>query len=257
LVLWKEFNKGKTAREAVILFNPGGVLMSSIKLAIYFAVLLLVPFWFNNLFGAEYFPRNLDMPAGDKGRFEWLSSKVLEEMKESPLWQKVKSPNAISYRFTYIPAKGGEPVVLRLDRITKGKWILTIKQADYSSESEFKVNRKRPLTRGEINQFQELFSRLKFSELPTVGALEAEDVMDGSTWILEAVENGRYHMIRRISPTGGIWITVPDEIKGFEKLRREQGYPYIDRATSETVNKRLVAVGEFLLNLSDLNIRVY
>jgi hypothetical protein len=104
----------------------------------------------------------------------------------------------------------------------------------------------------EIQEFQLLFTQLQFWELPAVGAPEAEEMFDGSTWVLEAVENGRYHLIRRRAPKSLTWF---DE--GYEKWREEEGYPYIDRATSVEVNKRLVLVGELLMRLSGLKLEVY
>ncbi|MGO9017297.1 MAG: hypothetical protein ACLQVJ_03005 [Syntrophobacteraceae bacterium] len=222
------------------------------------AILLLISFWFTNSLAVQYFPDKLNMPASAKRDLISAYSELLESMKEPPIWPKAKDQKAISYRLTFRIAKGGPRVVLRLDRIAKTKWVLTVKQVDYdysSDKLEFRVNRKQRLTGDEVSQFKELFAQLQFWELPTVGALEAEEMFDGTNWLLEAVENGRYHLMRRHAPNSDYWPSSRWDAEGFQQVREREGYPYIDRATSVRVNKRLVALGEFLVKLSGLKLR--
>jgi hypothetical protein len=40
-------------------------------------------------------------------------------------------------------------------------------------------------------------------------------------------------------------------------MEKEEGYPDIDQATSEEVNRRLVAVGEYLVKLSGLKVELH
>jgi hypothetical protein len=221
------------------------------------AIFFMIAFWFSELLGAEYFPKELDMPAREKTILVGIYSNLLASMKESPLFPLAIDPNKVTYRFIYLSARGGKSVVLRLDRVNKTKWVLIVKQRDgFSPKEGLIINRKKCLAEAEVNQFQKLLAQLQFWQLPTVGALEAEEVLDGIRWILEGVENGRYHLVRRISPKSGIWDSVPDDTERFEKLRQEQGYPYIDRATNDEVNRRLVEVGEFLVKLSGLELKI-
>jgi hypothetical protein len=120
-----------------------------------------------------------------------------------------------------------------------------------------KVDRKKNLTNKQLGDFVKLFNALDFWGQPAVGAVEIEhDLLDGSAWILEAVEDGRYHFIRRLSPGDELW---PSEgARWYQKLREKEDWPYIDKATNDEVNRNLVAVGEFLLRLSDLELnRIY
>ena len=221
-------------------------------------ILLLISFWFSDLLAEQYFPDDLNMPAREKQRFVSGYSEFLRSMNEPPLWPLAKDRNRISYRFIYHPALR-EPVILRLDRNAKGKWVLTVKQADYSpSDEDFRVNRKKPLAKEEVAKFQGLFNQLQFSELPSVGALEHEDIwFDPATWILEGVRNGRYHLIRRIVPNSTEWFSNPRDRGTPEDFKEKEGYPNIDRATSEEVNRKLVAVGEYLVKLSGLRLELH
>jgi hypothetical protein len=222
------------------------------------AILLLITFWFSDLLAAQYFPDDLNIPAREKQGFMSHYSKLLESMKEPPLWLLAKDPNKLSYRLIYHPAIR-EPVILRLDRINKKNWILTIKQADYSpSDKDFRVNRKRRLSKEEVKEFQELFAQLQFWELPAVGALEHEDIwFDPTTWILEGVQSGRYHLVRRIVPNSTEWFADSRDAATLQNLKEKEGYPDIDRATSEEINRRLVAVGKFLVRLPGLKLELH
>jgi hypothetical protein len=224
------------------------------------AILLLISFWFSDLLAAQYFPDDLNMPAREKRAFVSGYPKVFKSMKETPLWLLAKDRKKISYRLIQSQRNkehwSRQWVILRLDRSAKMSWVLTIKQTKRSrSDQNSKVNRKRRLSKEEVKEFQELFAQLQFWELPSVGALEHEEgwLDFPSIWILEAVENGRYHLVQRIVPTSTHW--VPD--RQYQRMKEEEGYPDIDRATSEEVNRRLVAVGEFLVNLSGLELELH
>ncbi len=222
-------------------------------------ILLLISFWFSDLLAAQYFPDDLNMPARVKQWFVGSTSDFLQSINEPPLRPTIKDRNAVSYRFTFRGFKH-RPMIIRLDEIAQKKWILTVKQTDYPlSDMVLKVDRKRSLTKEEVVQFHELFAELQFWQLPPVGALEVEgEIMDGTTWILEAVENGRYHIITRHSPKDSdrYWVSDHREVVALQKIKEKEGYPDIDRATSEEVNRKLVAVGEYMVKLSGLKLEL-
>ncbi|SPF50140.1 exported hypothetical protein [Syntrophobacter sp. SbD1] len=223
-------------------------------------ILLMITLCVSNLLAAQYFPDDLNMPARVNQSFVKAESKFLESMKEPPLWPRAKDPNAISYRLSCTGFKQ-KPVIFRLDRITNTKWVLTTKQADYwPANNVSKLNRKQSLTKEEVVQFQKLFTELQFWQLPSVGAFEVEEeIMDGTTWILEAVEKGRYHLVRRRAPRDSdrFWFSDPRHAAELQKIKEKEGYPDIDRDTSAEVNNKLVAVGEFLVKLSGLKVEVH
>ena len=219
------------------------------------ATLLLVLLRIGVLLGAEYLPSDINMPPQEKKILLGMYSRALVATNEPALWRLAEDRKNVSYRFGYL--RTGKSVILRLDRVRKTKWILTVKQVD-SADEGMAVNRKKVLTAEDVSHFQHLFALLQFWQLPTVGALEAEYfLLDGTWWILEAVENGRYHIMRRRSPDFRSWNTVPDYAQLIDKLRKEDGYPYIDRATSDEANKKLIELGDFFVKLSGLQLKMY
>jgi len=203
---------------------------------------------------AGILPDDLQVPVQVKEHDLGFYSEILESMGEQALWTMSGDVNAVSYRFTYIRSKD-EPVVLRLDS-TKAGYVLSIKQGDSARLSKLKVDQKKNLTNEQWDDFVNLFNALDFWEQPTVGAVEIErDLLDGSAWILEAVENGRYHFIRRLSPGEVPWPS-PKDARWYQRYREKEGWPCcIDKDASDEVNRNLMAVGRFLLRLSDLNLR--
>ncbi len=225
------------------------------------AILLMISFLFSDLLAGQYFPDDLDMPVRDKQASMSVSSKILKSMKEPPLWLLAKDREKISYRLIYREHWGyRHQVILRLDQSAMGTWVLIIKETNYfASDEDFKLNRKRRLSKEEIKKFQELFTQLQFWELPSVGALEHEAIwLDyPPIWVLEAVENERYHLVRRIVPNSTEWEADPRDAAVLQNFKEKEGYPSIDRATSEEVNKKLVAVGEYLVKLSSLELKLH
>jgi hypothetical protein len=221
-------------------------------------ILLLVSFWFSDLLAAKFFPDDLNIPVGMKQWFVKSISEFLKSMKEQPLWSEAKDRNRISYRFILKQGWAYKDVVMfRIDQGTKNNWSLTVKQTDhFPSKGDFKATRKR-LSIKEVKGFQELFAQLQFWELPSVGAPQHEVLMFKDyppIWILEAVHDRRYQVIRRIAPKNtSAWGSDPQMLKIF----KDQGYPDIDRATSEEINRKLVAVGEYLVKLSGLKLELH
>jgi hypothetical protein len=211
------------------------------------------------LFGAQYFPEEIDIPATLKSLETQLFSGVLESIGEPALWQLAEDRNVVSYRFMYLQSRG-EPVVLRLDRSSEKAWILTVKQVSSSSKSKLAVNRKVDLPQVKFVKFRKLFDALDFWKLPTVGAVEQEINLFGGTYcILESVENGHYHLVVRRSPKDSDerWVSDPNMAKEFQKLKEDGGFPDIDRATSGETSRKLLAVCEYLMSLSSLKIKVH
>ena len=148
-------------------------------------------------------------------------------------------------------------VMFRIDQGAKDYWSLTVKQTDHlPSKGDFKATRKR-ISKEEVKEFLELFAQFQFWELPSVGAPQHEVLVWKDyppIWILEAVQDRRYQLIRRIAPKNtSAWGSDPQMLK----MEKEQGYPDIDQATSEEVNRKLVALGEYLVKLSGLKVELH
>lgn len=218
------------------------------------------PWLFNISLANKYFPLSL-MKAPlieQRYRLSWFAY-ILESMEEPPLWPLVEKPNQMSYRLI-LGRSRQEPVVLRLDRSPIGDWDLSIKKANCAAvgAEDLKlwasVDKKRTLTKQEAEKFHSLFDALEFWTLPSPPPMETVQVLDGSTWAFEAIEKGQYNVIWRVLPKDDdIWNSDPDIDREREDLK---GYPIIDRASYLEVNKKLAAVCEFLLERSDLNLKI-
>jgi hypothetical protein len=229
------------------------------KYLIFTGLLLLILFQFGEVFGTQYFPEDLDMPARLREIQIPLYSGILGAMREPALWPLTKDRNVVSCRLFYLPARG-EPVVLRLNRTGLKRWTLTAKLAARSfANSALAVNKKVNLSEDKVEEYLKLFNSLRFWQLPTVGAIEQEiNLFGGTSCILEAVESGRYHLVVRRSPKDSDkrWIADPHMAKELQELKEKEGFPDIDRVTSEETNKKLVTVAECLMRLSGLKLEV-
>jgi hypothetical protein len=218
---------------------------------------LVVTLISNSSLLAGVLPDDLEVPVQVKENDLRFYSEILECMGEPALWKQAEDVNAVSYRFTYIRSKD-EPIILRLDK-TKAGYVLSIKQGDSRRLSKLKVDKKEDLTNEQLDDFVKLFDALDFWGQPAVGAVEIErDLLDGSAWILEAAEDGRYHFIRRLSPGDVPW-PPPKDARWYQRYREKEGWPCcIDKAASDGLNRKFVALGQFLLGLSDLKLtRIY
>jgi hypothetical protein len=128
----------------------------------------------------------------------------LEALEERPVLP-LKSGFLECYRFTWLRTSE-HPVVLRIDVLKDGTAYFHQKIADgrggYNPGKLFR-DEKWKLTGSSLESFKKTFSEAAFFD-QTVS--EEMAGMDGSTWLIEAVINGRYHAIERWSPhTGAAW----------------------------------------------------
>lgn len=122
----------------------------------------------------------------------WLS-RELYALQERPLWPP--APNATAYRLTVIPAFSSPQSVT-----------LTV-QPNNAPQIRFReANRARrglvadvvgTVSARQLADFSESLNRIQFWQLPTESA---QPGFDGADWILEAVQDGRYHVVLRWCP---------------------------------------------------------
>lgn len=224
---------------------------------------LLLLFLITNLLGLsavwaeEFFPiRKLGIQGEGTHLFNGFSE-VLQNSKEKPLWPLSEKHSKISYRLVSRGFKQ-DTIIFRLDRNSKGQLTLTSKVPFRCGEKSKPVlTRERILNEEEKAEFRKLFDSLEFWQMPVLGPVEAEYHFDGSAWILEAVENGKYHLVRRRTPEAGDTMWTSEAIEpGIGKFGEEHGYSSIDRATYALTCKNLVALRKFFIRISGLNLRV-
>lgn len=104
------------------------------------------------------------------------------------------------YRFTWLRTFH-HPVVIRVQK-NKDKILLTWKMSDGAggySPGKLIVDETTELSSDEWNEFQKLLDKIEYWNMPTN---EQSDIMgtDGSQWIIEGVQNGKYNVVDRWTP---------------------------------------------------------
>ena len=148
----------------------------------------------------SYFPPGGLSERPDLHRFRaaWFGA-YLSRMEEPPLYPPAEQPT--SYRCLCLPT-WDRPSVVRLE--THGPtWRLTGKHTNGNGGFEVgQVDHRttRLLTWDEAARVADLLPYVRFWALPT---FVVEDGLDGTTWVLEGVRRGRYHVVHRWEPEWG------------------------------------------------------
>ncbi|HEY3445048.1 MAG TPA: response regulator [Myxococcales bacterium] len=124
---------------------------------------------------------------------QWFG-KALSRMEEPALPGTARGTKA--YRFMILPT-WGNPVAVRLT-ITGDAGSIEAKRLSGHGGYELGTLAEKgtvKLSADQVKEFAALFAKLDFFKMPT-GVQEAEG-FDGSVWILEAVEDGKHHVVPR------------------------------------------------------------
>ena len=149
----------------------------------------------------RYFPA--DSFGKDKFVEDWYTQQLaaLEEPSFLPL---IQVSTQTEYRFLWLRSFH-HPIVVRIEVLPDGTGILTTKTGGGAGGYQPKAiiqNQSSKLTSLQIQQFQNLLKKVSFRSLSTTSST-GEIVCDGSEWVIEAVDSGRYHVITRSSPSRG------------------------------------------------------
>lgn len=132
----------------------------------------------------------------DRHTAEWFGGH-LAAMGE-PSFHDARASGVESYRFIHLPT-WGHPVVVRVDArgdaITVTHRILS-GQGGYAP-GELTTDVTRPIGAAELEAIRASLDRAGYWELPR----DAERGMDGEEWIIEAVRDGRHHLVDRWTPS--------------------------------------------------------
>ncbi len=147
----------------------------------------------------DYFPPNTFTNLGGFRLVQWFS-RELNYLEEKPLWPPTPA-NERTYRITALASfTGPQSITLRIPAGGAGE--IVSKQMDtahlHSSPSDAIT-----LSPNQVAEFQALLSRARFWELPVEqpappGIMQ----LDGAQYILESVDNGKYHIVVRWCPGG-------------------------------------------------------
>jgi hypothetical protein len=157
-----------------------------------------------------YFPGGVfsDNERRDEFRVRWYTEH-LAAMGEPSLYFCCITPGESyqvlraeeSYRFLWLRSFH-HPVAVRVWR-SGDEHFLVVKQLDGAggyAPGKLSVNRTRPLSKDEWDEFVRLLDGICYWQMPTEDSRLGND---GAQWILEGMKDGRYHVVDRWSPDGG------------------------------------------------------
>ncbi len=128
----------------------------------------------------------------------------LEDLDEPSLWQLSRNPNAVVYRFFWIPDDGAG-IVIRIDVTPEGVATLTSKRTsgrDGESWGSAKDVETRVLSKEELKDLRFRFGFMKYWY---VERTDEENVISrpGPLWLYEAIHKTKYHAVERTNPAPG------------------------------------------------------
>lgn len=140
----------------------------------------------------RYFPSR----SIDDFRYEWYSA-ALRSMDEASLWTASGSPSTAVFRFLWLRSFH-QPVLVRLNVEPDGSGTLNLKILSGAyPPGRLVTNRTKAVPSTTIGEFRGLLGAARYWSLTNELFNFGED---GSQWIMEAVEIGRYNVVDRWSP---------------------------------------------------------
>lgn len=152
----------------------------------------------------RYFPERTFGDDSQSDRFvsAWYS-RQLRALHEPSLLESSKLPSAVSYRFLWLRTFH-HPVAVRVDVQSDGRAILTTKitsGAGGYSAGDLITNETKTLGNEEADRIIAKIDASGFWKMPAYSREQAG--ADGSEWVMEAVVNGKYHLVSEWTPTKG------------------------------------------------------
>lgn len=147
----------------------------------------------NAAYFVKYFPPQTFTGRGADFQLYWYSGDMYA-LGEKPLWPVASSDEKI-YRFTYLPAFSG-PVVLTLTVQADGTGNIAFKELDRHHGKRDRDETAVASQTG-VARFLERLDQAHFWEMPVQSSVRG---FDGAEWILEGVQDGKYHIVTRWCP---------------------------------------------------------
>jgi hypothetical protein len=157
---------------------------------------------------SQYFPSGLLESADKHSVSDWYS-KHLVAMKEPSLFELSENHHAQQYRFLYLRTFD-HPIVIRLVVNPDGTGTYITKELSGAGGYEpgrLILNRRTQQPAEYVRQVQlNYIEEIHFWALPTkVSPPDGKIGLDGARWILEAIKDGKYHIVDRWSPNVDTW----------------------------------------------------
>jgi hypothetical protein len=147
----------------------------------------------NASFLDNYFPPHTFMNDARDFRVHWFS-RELHALEEKPLWPPA-SENERTYRITVLPALTG-PESVTLNVALDGAGQIEFRSAD-ARHQHMSAEKPLPISPQQAIDFSSSLDRIQFLKMPTE---VTQSGFDGADWIVEVVQDGKYHVVLRWCP---------------------------------------------------------
>jgi hypothetical protein len=149
----------------------------------------------NPFFFVNYFPPRTFTSRGGDFQVAWYS-RDMYQLGETPLWP-LSPDNGNTYRFTYLGAITG-PKAVTLTVLPDGKGQITMSVVNESGGERIKSVQSLTASESGVSDFLSRLNRARFWEMTTESPHRG---YDGAEWILEGVQDSKYHIAVRWCPT--------------------------------------------------------
>jgi hypothetical protein len=149
----------------------------------------------------------------------------LSTMDEPSLWKMAAEKAPETYRFTWLRSFHA-PFVFRLEVRADKTGSLVVKSTSHKGgDVRLVLNKNIPLDRAQVRRFASALDEVGFWNLPTNELSHSGLVgLDGAQWVFEGVKGGRYHVIDRWSPKGGMFRKLMLDLMALGGVRGEPIY---------------------------------
>jgi hypothetical protein len=151
----------------------------------------------------EYFPKGAFKDSSETASFQGFKerwyAKHLRSMREPSLSEASKDNSLVAYRFLWLRTFHS-PIAIRLTIHVDGTGTLTGKMTNGKggyNAGNLTLNETHELTKAQVAEFLGLLQKAAFWSAPSEDGAGGND---GAQWVLEGVENSRYHIVDRWSP---------------------------------------------------------
>jgi len=145
----------------------------------------------NAAYFVKYFPPHTFTGRGADFQLYWYS-RDMYLLGEKPLWPPASSDERV-FRFTYLSAFTG-PTVVTLTLQAGGTGNIAIKQLNPTSAGKLPLDETAVVSQNGITEFLARLDQAHFWDMPVESSFRG---LDGAEWILEGVQDGKYHMVTR------------------------------------------------------------
>lgn len=154
--------------------------------------------------GEAFFPSGLFSRQSDADRVnQAYYAKQLGALKETSIYELRKDTKVTAFRFLCVRALQ-PPFVIRVEKKADGTGSLIFKQSDGTGgyqTGKIADNQTMKVSKAQMGELEAKITAMQFFELDY--RKKNQGGFDGARWLIEGLQNGKYHLVDRYSPGWG------------------------------------------------------